>query len=1078
MEMAAEKTPMTSPKLHLHHHYENEMKYTMKSLFKILRQQIVSKRILALLVPITVVIISLAILQDVAARSSNSKESVARQMRTVNENSAAVIDLNGPDPNYDYATTFTENEGPKPIVAGSMTISDTDGTELQSASVTLTNRPDGFDEFLEINTENTSLTANYDPDSGVLQLGPTDTISNYQKALSSITYNNLSDSPATADRLVIFQVFDGINYSNEAQSTVFIEAVNDAPILDSNGDLRFSDILEDDTTQFGNRVASFIDPAETGDVDRITDPDDNSLEGVAIIGVDSDNGYWQFSTDAGITWHGFGPVTNNAATLLDPTARIRFLPDLNFYGSVAISIRAWDQTFGSNGDVDIDVSGNGGSSAFSSATDSVALEVLPVNDLPIPDLNGFGPGNNVEAYYLLGSGSTPIASPQGAFEDVDNEMLVSAVVTLMTRPDGAVEFLKSRVISSGITIGPYNPSNGELRLIGSATLAEYNNILRGVMYNNESATPSLEDRIIEVVANDGLGDGPTTSTTLGLLSANNAPLLFPDRPMSLSTIYENDKETFGNTVAEIISSAATEPIQDDEGALHGFAIIGASNQDGEWQYSLDAGTTWLTIGVVSDTMAILVDADARIRFLPNTDLTGYRRKITIRAWDQSAGINGSQEVDVSQNGGNSAYSSNTAQISVDVLAVNKAPVLELPEGITAVFTEGNGPVVVAGPSLNVSDVDNQFLKSAAISITNHQTKEADVLSASSNGSGIVTDYNPETGILAMTGESTVAEYQAVLRTVTFENRSHDPATHDRIVTFVVSDILTNSNIVSSTIRVESVNDLPLVDLNGLNVPGNNVTVQFDKSNWGGKAVPISSNLEIQDLDDTSLIAATVSLVDRPDGLSEYLEVNTAGTNIKPVIEQEGGQLQLTGVESLANYERVLRTVTYTNSREHPLTTDRLARFTVQDHAGKSNIAISRIVITPKLVLLPIVANFMSTVPESDEPNDVCQEAYPLSNNVPYEFLAEDKDDWYSFSINKSSNVTIELTEFEPVEGQILVAVGQCDALVRIGHNGNFSTNKIIKLDNLQVGRYYIWLISDNIRTVGEPYKYNLMVKIQ
>jgi hypothetical protein len=597
------------------------------------------------------------------------------------------------------------------------------------------------------------------------------------------------------------------------------------------------------------------------------------------------------------------------------------------------------------------------------------------------------------------------------------------------------------------------------------------------MYNNKSGIPSLEDRIIEVVANDGLGDGPTTSTTLRILSANNAPQLFPNRSMNLSVIYEDDKDTSGNTVEEIINSAETVPIQDDEGALYGFAIVGASNEDGEWQYSVDAGTTWWTIGVVSDTMAILVNTDARIRFLPNTDLTGFRREISIRAWDQSAGINGSQEVDVSQNGGNSAYSSETAQISVDVLAVNSAPTLELTEGITAVFTEDNGPVIIAGPSLDVSDVDNQ-LKSAAISIVNHQPNEADLLDASSNGTGIAVNYDAEMGILALTGDGTVAEYQAVLRTVTFDNPSHDPAVHERIVTFVVRDVLTNSNIVSSTVWVESVNDLPLIDLNGAGAPGNNVTVQFDESNWGGKAVSISNDLGVQDLDDEFLISATVTLVDRPDGQSEYLEVNTDGTNIEDVFDQESGQLQLTGMESLVNYEHVLRTVTYTNSRSRPLPMDRLARFAIWDHAGMSNIATSRIVVTPKLVLLPIIANVISAVPESDEPNDTCQEAYPLSNNVPHDFQAEDRDDWYSFSINSTSNVIVELTEYEPEEGQILVAKGQCDALVRIGHNGDYSSNKIVKLDDLQAGRYYIWLITDNVRTIGEPYKYNLLVKVQ
>ena len=764
------------------------------------------KRILPILASIAVVIASLAVLQDAAARASDTNESLAKSMPTETENGAPVIDLNGPDPGYDYVATFIEGEGPKPIVAGSLTIFDTDSTMLVSATITLTNQLNINSETLAAKTENTLIKPYYRRASGVLMLYNTDTISNYQKVLSSITYDNRSESPVTSDRLVVFQVFDGINYSNEAQSTVIVIPVNDAPILDNNGDLRLAEIEEDVTNPVGGTIASFIDPAATGDVDRITDPDDNSLEGVAIIDVDSDNGIWQFSTDAVNSWHDFGPVTNKTATLLDPTARIRFIPDLNFFGSVTFTIRAWDQTFGQNGDQDIDTSVNGGSSAFSIATDTVRLEVTAVNDPPVPDLNGYAPGNNVEAYYLLGSGPAPIAAPQGAIEDVDNEKLVSAVVTLITRSDGAAEFLEPTVIPDKITIGPYNPSTGELRLTGSATLAEYNDILRGITYNNESGNPSLVYRYIEVVADDGEGEGPTTSTTLQILSTNNAPQLFPDRQMNLSEIYEDDSDTFGNSVKEIIKSSEPYPIQDDEGALQGFAIVGASNEDGEWQYSVDAGTMWWEIGVVSDTMAILVNSEARIRFIPDKDSGEFSREITIRAWDQSAGINGSQEVDVSQNGGESAYSSETAPVSIDILAVDKGP---------------------------------------------------------------------------------------------------------------------------------------------------------------------------------------------------------------------------------------------------------------------------------KLFFMPIVAHVIPVVPESDEPNDTCQEAYPLSNNESYGFQAEDKNDWYSFSINNTSNVTVELTGYEPEDGQILVAKGQCgDVLELIGHNGNFDTNKIIKLDNLQAGSYFIWLITDNIRTIGEPYKYNLLVKVQ
>ncbi len=56
----------------------------------------------------------------------------------------------------------------------------------------------------------------------------------------------------------------------------------------------------------------------------------------------------------------------------------------------AITFRAWDQTSGSNGAV-ADTTTNGGSTAFSSATDTASLVINPLNDAPVITSNGGGP---------------------------------------------------------------------------------------------------------------------------------------------------------------------------------------------------------------------------------------------------------------------------------------------------------------------------------------------------------------------------------------------------------------------------------------------------------------------------------------------------------------------------------------------------------------------------------------------------------------------------------------------------------------------------------------------------------------
>ncbi len=1046
------------------------------------RRSTVRDRFLLLAAVLFALLVSLLILRNAVAQAGDLQDLHAPPMLAEIATAAPTIDLNGPDPGSGFATTFTENAGPRLIVSGALTISDTDSATIQSAIVTLTNRPDGNEEILEIGDTLTNISSSYNPSSGELKLSSTESIADYQTALRTVTYNNISDAPNTTDRLVTFQVYDGANYSEAVTSIVAINAVNDAPILDNSGDMHLSAIDEDVTDQIGNLVKSIIQSAETGGEDRITDPDTRidsiSLEGIAVIEVGGGNGDWQYSTDAGTSWQSFGVVANNIATLLDPAARVRFLPQHNYYGPASITFRAWDQTSGSNGKTGVDVSVNGGSSAFSVATEAATIDVMAVNDPPVLDLNGIISGTNLIANYAAGSGLVPVVAPDATVEDYDNNEITSAIITLTTRPDGEAELLAVNGDASPLTVIPYNPATGELRLTGAGSLDLYATVLRKISYNNLALNPTLGNRIIAFVINDGLDDSQISTTTLLVSPFNNAPQLDPAAQMDFGDVYEDDINPVGNTVSSLIKSAPVDPIHDDDlGAHRGFAVVGSNSNDGRWQFSIDGGVSWSTMGVISDTAAVLLDTSAIVRFVPDADASGFQRQITVRAWDQSAGVNGSQGIDVSQNGGISAFSSNTAQVSVNVLAVNDDPVLELPDNIIAMFTEGNGPVIVAGPSLNVSDVDSLILKSARVNIENHQANTADILAATINRSGISGSYDEITGILSLSGIGTVAEYQAVLRTITFENRLHDPNIHDRIVAFTVSDGIASSNIVTSTVKVQAINDLPVIDLNGEENPGMNVVVQFDMPHWNGDPLPISKDVEIQDLDDSSLISATVTLSNRPDGQSEYLAIDTSGTNITNNYDQQMGQLQLTGMESLASFEQVLSTITYANQQELPHTEDRLVKFVIYDHEAAGKTATSRIVIIPKLIFLPAVAGKASSNPISDEPNDSCTQAFPIALNVSYEFLPDDKDDWYSFTVDEPGDVIVQLTNYVPRDGQILVAQGQCGSLTRIGHNGDYTVDKTVTLGRLLAGRYFIWLITDNVPSPGEAVPYNLTIQV-
>jgi hypothetical protein len=205
-----------------------------------------------------------------------------------------------------------------------------------------------------------------------------------------VTFN--SNNTANADLLRVgvhtVQVSDGTSLVDGATNTANTGGVvvtitgdtNDAPVLDPSGSMTLTDINEDDTNPTGDTVQAIIASA-TGD--RITDADVYPVEGIAVIGVDDTNGTWEYSTDGGGAWNAFGAVTNTAAVLLDAGAMVRFAPDLDYNGPVGdLRFRAWDQTSGGNGQTGVNVSVNGGTTAFSSATETATLNVDPVNDAP------------------------------------------------------------------------------------------------------------------------------------------------------------------------------------------------------------------------------------------------------------------------------------------------------------------------------------------------------------------------------------------------------------------------------------------------------------------------------------------------------------------------------------------------------------------------------------------------------------------------------------------------------------------------------------------------------------------------
>ncbi|QBF26461.1 DUF4347 domain-containing protein [Pseudomonas tructae] len=307
--------------------------------------------------------------------------------------------------------------------------------------------------------------------------------------------------------------------SGTAQAQITITAVNDAPVLVPTAPV-LNGITDGQLNNAGQTVGSFLA--------GVSDVDTGAVSGIAILGLNSGSGTWQYSTD-GSTWTDIGAVSASSALLLRSTDKVRLVPDGSTSTVASLTYKAWDQTGASAGQQGskLDTTASGGTSAFSVATDSASITVTAVNDAPtLTGSSGsavFVEGNNVA--------STPVAVDSGlTLSDSDNATLASARVSITGNFQAGEDLLafSNDLASMGNISASYNAGTGVLSLTSagaSATLAQWQAALRAVTYSNASDTPNTATRTLSFVVNDGALDSPAATCTVSVQAVNDTPLV-------------------------------------------------------------------------------------------------------------------------------------------------------------------------------------------------------------------------------------------------------------------------------------------------------------------------------------------------------------------------------------------------------------------------------------------------------------------------------------------------------------------------------------------------------------------------
>ena len=281
--------------------------------------------------------------------------------------------------------------------------------------------------------------------------------------------------------------------------------------------------------------------------------------------------------------------------------------------------------------------------------------------------SGNGPGDSagifMQRYNATGGNAAPTITSNGSGGTASVSVTENTTaVTTVTATDASPGQTLTYSISGGVDAAKFtiNSSTGALSFVSAP--------------NYESPTDSGGNNVYDVIVTveDGVGGADSQSIVVTVTNSNEAPVL---ADTALSMTVAEDAGAPSGAVGSLISAFTGGVTDQDSGAAKGIAITGSDQTNGTWYYTTNGGTTWTTVGTVSNTSALLLadNGSTRLYFAPSANYNGTSTAaLTVRAWDQTSGTAGTK-VTTASNGGTTAFSSATDTIDVTVSAVNDAP---------------------------------------------------------------------------------------------------------------------------------------------------------------------------------------------------------------------------------------------------------------------------------------------------------------------------------------------------------------------------------------------------------------------
>ncbi|MES9926148.1 MAG: FG-GAP-like repeat-containing protein, partial [Candidatus Thiodiazotropha endolucinida] len=894
--------------------------------------------------------------------------------------------------------TLTENtDTTSGAVFGTVTIDPIEGGDnIASAQLTLGG---GIENSDTLTINGTAISGLGSDSSGAITGGHS---YSYTQATGVITITFAGGTDAATAELVLESINYGIDPAADAPSTT-ARTVTLNTVTDSGGGSdTSSDISEtatisvgavnDDPSNAGSLPSDIVvteDVSSNVDLSALDFSDVDAASGsLTVTLTTSTGGNLSAAAGTGITIGG----TSTARTLTGT------LTDLNNYFNTASNVtylHGTPNTAGNDADtINVSINDNGNTGP-GGGTDidlgTVNVDITAVNDAPT--LTATAANDTLTENSDTTSGAvfaTVTIDPIEAGDDIASAQLTlgggienSDTLTINSTAISGLGSNSSGAISGGHSYS-YTQATGVVTITfaGGTNAAAAELVLESITYGIDPAAdnPSTSARTVTLNTVTDNGGGSDTSSdinetaTISVGASNDDPSNAGSLPSDVAVTEDVSSNVDLSAVDFADVDAASDTLTVTLTTSTGGNLSAAAGTG----ITLGGTPTALTLTGTLTDLNNYFNTTSNITYLHGTANTNGNDADTINVTindNGNTGTGGGIDVDL-------------GTVNVDITGVNDDPLVVDLDGDVHNYTEGDGVVLIeqggdavvtdpdssdyAGGSLTV-EVDSGLQPAEdRFSIFNQGTDTGEIGLSGGNvtySGTLIGTVTGGTGIDPLTvtfnSNTTSAAVTALVRNITYENSNlENPTDGTRSVTIDITDGDGGTSLTQNlTLNVSSVNDAPVVDLNGADGAGADFAATFTED--GGAVNVVDTDATISDVDNTTYQNLSINLVGFPDGASEQLtiagyaftygvsdnvirtmgstdfEIDFDGTGINVMRDGGGGMPE-------ADLQTLLRGITYENTSQDPTAGDRTINIFAQDSSLLSGpIATSTITVNPQ-----------------------------------------------------------------------------------------------------------------------------------